>query len=133
MKLTRALVKTDSIIANLRNNRIHPPEQIDMLKASIERFGQPRPVLARKANRILIAGHDIHQAMLALRRPEITALFWDVGQKTADEFILGSMSFCWPIPSVPGRSSRTRPRTPMVRSASRVKTTAPDPGCEKTL
>jgi ParB-like chromosome segregation protein Spo0J len=88
MKTTRSTVKTGSIIPNPRNNRVHPPDQLDMLKASIHRFGQPRPVLARKANRMLIAGHGIHQVMGELGVPEIEVILWDVDQKTADEFML---------------------------------------------
>jgi ParB-like chromosome segregation protein Spo0J len=67
---------------------MHPPEQITMLKSSIERFGQSRPVFARKENRMLIAGHGIHQAMRELGRTEIDVIFWDVDQATADEYLL---------------------------------------------
>jgi ParB-like chromosome segregation protein Spo0J len=89
MKATsRATVKINSIIPNPRNNRVHPPDQIEMLKASIERFGQPRPVFVRKENRMLIAGHGIHQAMRDLGHGEIDVIFWDVDQKTADEYLL---------------------------------------------
>ena len=89
MKATiRSTVKTGSIIPNPRNNRVHPPDQLAMLKASIRRFGQPRPVLVRKQNRMLIAGHGIHQGMHELGLPEIEVIFWDVDQKTADEFLL---------------------------------------------
>jgi ParB-like chromosome segregation protein Spo0J len=88
MKTTRATVKIGSIIPNPRNNRIHPPEQLAMLKASIRRFGQPRPVLVRKQNRMIVAGHGIHQAMRELGRTEIDIIAWEVDQKTADEFLL---------------------------------------------
>jgi ParB-like chromosome segregation protein Spo0J len=88
MMTTRSSAKIDSLIPNPRNNRVHPPEQIEMLKASIERFGQPQAVLARKHNRMLIAGHAIHQAMLELGLPEIEVAFWDIDQPSADEFLL---------------------------------------------
>jgi ParB-like chromosome segregation protein Spo0J len=86
-KTTRSTVKTDSIIPNPRNNRIHPPDQLEMLKASIRRFGQPRPVLVRKHNKMLIAGHGIHRAMTELKQPEIEVVLWDIDQKTADEYL----------------------------------------------
>jgi ParB-like chromosome segregation protein Spo0J len=81
-------VKPESLIPNPRNNRVHPPEQLDMLKASIRRFGQPRPVFARKANRMLIAGHGIHQAIRELGLPEIEVIYWDVDQAEADEYLV---------------------------------------------
>jgi hypothetical protein len=87
-KTTRATVKIETVLPNPRNNNIHPPEQIDFLKASIARFGQPRPVLVRKANRMLAAGHGIHQAMLEMGQAEIEVILWDVDQQTADEFML---------------------------------------------
>ena len=88
MRTTRSTVKIETVIPNPRNNRVHPPDQLDMLKASIRRFGQPRPVLVRKQNRMLVAGHGIHRAMVELGEPEIEVVFWDVDQKTADEFLV---------------------------------------------
>jgi hypothetical protein len=41
-KTTRATVKVDSIIANPRNNRVHPPEDLGTLDTLIRRFGQSR-------------------------------------------------------------------------------------------
>jgi ParB-like chromosome segregation protein Spo0J len=87
-KTTRATVKLASLLPNPRNNRVHEAEQIAMLKASIRRFGQPRPVLARRQNRMLITGHGIYQAMAELGLIEIDVIFWDVDQQTADEFLL---------------------------------------------
>ena len=88
MKTSRATLKIETIIPNPRNNRVHPPDQLEMLKASIGRFGQPRPVLVRKQNRMLIAGHGIHRAMRDLGHPEIEVILWDTDQRTADEFLL---------------------------------------------
>lgn len=78
----------ETIIGNPRNNNLHPDDQIEMLKASIELFGQPRPVLARKANRMLIAGHGIFEAMRKLHLPQIEVAFWDIDQATADNFLV---------------------------------------------
>lgn len=76
------------LIENPKNPRVHPEEQIKQLKASLKRFGQPRPVLARQANKMLIAGHGLVQAMKAAGHKDVEAILWDVGQKEADAFMI---------------------------------------------
>jgi ParB/Sulfiredoxin domain len=44
------------LIANPRNARIHGPEQIEQIRASLREFGWTMPVLVRE-NGMLIAGH----------------------------------------------------------------------------
>jgi len=68
--------------------RQHPRSQIDLLKQSIERFGQPKPILARTANHMIIAGHGVHQAMAELGRTDIEVLLWDVDQATAGQYLI---------------------------------------------
>ena len=46
----------ERITANLRNARIHSPEQIEQIRASLREFGWTMPVLVRE-NGMLIAGH----------------------------------------------------------------------------
>ena len=89
----RTALPIDTIIANPRNDRRHPRSQIDLLKASIERFGQPKPILARAANRMIIAGHGVHQAMSELGRTEIDVLLWDIDQATADQYLVADNRF----------------------------------------
>ena len=46
----------ERLAANPRNARIHGPEQIDQIRASLREFGWTMPVLVRE-NGMLIAGH----------------------------------------------------------------------------
>ena len=73
--------------------RQHPRSQIDLLKQSIERFGQPKPILARTANHMIIAGHGVHRAMAELGRTDIEVLLWDVDQATADQYLIADNRF----------------------------------------
>jgi len=59
----------------------------------LSRFGQPRPILVRAANHMIIAGHGVHQAMSELARTEIDALVWDVDQSTADQYLVADNRF----------------------------------------
>lgn len=96
-------VAISELLPNPKNDRVHPEEQLTKLVASIDRFGQPRPVLARKANSMLIAGHAVHMAMLRAGRPEIEVLLWDVDQATADAFLEADNRFGELSESDPGR------------------------------
>ncbi len=82
-------VDTDSLLDNPRNSQKHPPEQIDRLMASLRARGQYKPVLARRANHMLIAGHGVRTAVARLGWPTIRVVFWDVDQATADSAMLG--------------------------------------------
>lgn len=79
----------DTLIDNPRNPRLHPDEQIAQLMVSLKARGQYKPVLARRENRMLIAGHGVHKAIVRLGWPTIKVLLWDVDQATADAAMLG--------------------------------------------
>ncbi|WP_274389677.1 ParB N-terminal domain-containing protein [Azospirillum doebereinerae] len=72
------------LVANPRNARVHPPEQIDRLASSLRQFGQHKPVVARRDNRMLIAGHGLWQAAQIAGLAQVRVLLWDVDQRTAD-------------------------------------------------
>ena len=99
----RSSLGIDKVIPNPRNDRRHPRSQIDLLKQSIERFGQPKPILVRTENRMIIAGHGVHQAMAELGRTEIDVVLWDVDQATADQYLLADNRFSELSTSDPGR------------------------------
>lgn len=84
----RSQLAIEQLIPNPRNPRVHPKEQIDGLLALLEEFGQPRPILARAANKMIIAGHGIWEAMKLAGHDKVDVLLWDVDQKTADKFML---------------------------------------------
>ena len=93
-------VPLDSLIENPRNDRIHGTEQIVALVKSVNTYGQTRPILVRKANRMIIAGHGTWQAMRQSSATpigdgkrgkafsEIDVLFLDVDQDRADQIML---------------------------------------------
>ena len=81
------------LLPNPRNSRTHPAEQIERLAASLARDGQTKPVLARRENNMLIAGHGVTAAALRLGLSELAVLLWDVDQATADRVMLADNQF----------------------------------------
>lgn len=88
-RLVRQMVPIKSIVPNPRNPRRHPPEQLERLAASIRRFGQPRDILVRAANRMIVAGHGVAEACKRAGLADVGVMLWDVEQKTADAYMLG--------------------------------------------
>ena len=76
------------LVPNPRNARTHDDAQIGRLMASLERDGQTKPVLARRSNHMLIAGHGITDAATRLGWTHLAVLLWDVDQATADRVML---------------------------------------------
>ena len=76
------------LLPNPANPRKHGEAQIERLQASLTTDGQTKPVLARAANKMLIAGHGITQAAKGLGWLDITVLLLDVDQATADRIML---------------------------------------------
>ena len=87
--LTEETFDIDALVENPRNPNQHPEEQLLRLMASLRTNGQYKPVIARRSNRMLIAGHGIRQAAMRLGWTEIRVAFWDVDQVTADRTMLG--------------------------------------------
>lgn len=81
-------IDTAALVVNPRNPRKHDDEQITRLAASLRRDGQTKPLLVRRENRMIIAGHGIHQAaqMIGLERLRVVLL--DVDQETANRIML---------------------------------------------
>lgn len=82
-------VDINSLLDNPRNPNRHPDTQIELLIASFRKRGQYKPVLARRENRMLIAGHGFRTAMQRAGADTIRVAFWDVDQPTADAVMLG--------------------------------------------
>src|SRR6185312_13103736 len=55
---------------------------------SLKLFGQPKPILVRQENRMIIAGEGVWRGAQHIGWTEIKVLFWDVDQKTADAFLV---------------------------------------------
>lgn len=91
--ITDQQVPLDKLVPNPRNPRRHPDEQIERLEASLRRDGQTRPLLARKANNMLIAGHGVRQAAQRLGWASLLVRLLDVDQPTADRIMLADNRF----------------------------------------
>ncbi len=90
---TRKKLPINKVIGNPRNDNTHPRSQIELLTASVKKFGQPRPILVRQANHMIIAGHGVWQAMREAGQDDIDVLLWDVDQPTADAYLLADNRF----------------------------------------
>jgi hypothetical protein len=86
-----AIVDLDiaSLLPNPRNPNRHSDDQLERLMASLKRYGQTRPVLARAENRMLIAGHGVTQAAARLGLTTLKVALLHVDQATADGIMLG--------------------------------------------
>lgn len=56
-------------------------------------FGQPRPILVRQKNHMIIGGHAVHLAMRQAGEDQIDVLLWDVDKRTADVFLIADNRF----------------------------------------
>lgn len=80
---------TAALLPNPRNPQKHGEEQIVRLMASLRSDGQTKPVLARRENSMLIAGHGVHEAAARLGMDTLSVVLLDVDQPTADRIMLG--------------------------------------------
>lgn len=81
-------IKVEDLRPNPRNPNKHPETQIQMLMASLQRDGQTKPILVRKANNMIIAGHGVQTAARRLGWSEMQVILWDVDQATAERVML---------------------------------------------
>ncbi|MEY5098779.1 MAG: hypothetical protein RJA36_1498 [Pseudomonadota bacterium] len=87
--ITEATVALSSLVPNPKNAKTHPREQLERLGASIREFGQPKRILVRAANKMIVAGHGVWEAMRLAGLSEINVALWEVPQRVADAFMLG--------------------------------------------
>lgn len=79
----------DELVINPRNPRAHNEEQLLRLMASLRTDGQTKPVLARRANKMLIAGHGVHAAARRIGMDRLNVVLLDIDQARADRIMLG--------------------------------------------
>jgi hypothetical protein len=84
---------TEALLPNPRNARKHDDKQISRLAASLKQDGQTKPVLARRENRMLIAGHGVHQAAKMIGLAKLKVVLLDVDQAAADRIMLADNRF----------------------------------------
>lgn len=82
-------IATKALRANPNNPRKHDDDQITRLAASLQRDGQTKPLLARRENQMIIAGHGVHQAAQLVGLETLKVVLLDVDQPTADRIMLG--------------------------------------------
>jgi ParB-like chromosome segregation protein Spo0J len=78
-------------VVNLRGWKENPRENdeaVEHVKKSIERFGFGAPIVARKADGMIIAGHTRLRAALELRMTEVPVRFLDVNLDEAKALAL---------------------------------------------
>lgn len=66
-----------------RNPRKYTGEEIEEVARSIDRFGFGAPIVARRANKEMIAGHRRHLAALRRQLPRVPVRFMDISERDA--------------------------------------------------
>lgn len=79
------MVPIDSIFEDPANSRLHPERNIRSLMASLQRWGQQKPVVVSPKN-IIIAGNGTHRAMKAMGYEEIAIVRSDLEGPEATAF-----------------------------------------------
>lgn len=83
--LAALAVPIDSVQPHPRNYRDH---DLGALMASVEEFGQMRPVLVQKSTGFVIAGNGTYKAMRQAGAAQIAAVFADVDDITAERYLV---------------------------------------------
>jgi len=84
-----AVVTVATLRPHPKNPNTHSESQIQMLMASLQRDGQTRPLLVRRANKMIIAGHGIHTAARRLGWTDLRVVLLDVDEGEAERIMLG--------------------------------------------
>lgn len=77
------MVETNSLVEWSRNPR-HNVHAVEAVAESIQRYGFATPIVARKADRRIIAGHTRYLAAKKLGLGEVPVRFLDLSEKDAD-------------------------------------------------
>ncbi len=79
-------VPIDSIKPDPRNARRHSQPNLDVIKRSLQTYGQRKPIVVNKRTMTIEAGSGLWQAAKALGWQEIAAVFVDDDGETAKAF-----------------------------------------------
>lgn len=82
------LVSVDSIVLDPANARLHPEKNLEAIKGSLARFGQQKPILVCRANRIVIAGNGTLTAARELGWADIRVRWTDLSGPEATAYAL---------------------------------------------
>ena len=98
------LVPLASVHRNPANTRQHPLRNIEVIKASLARFGQRKPIVVQKEGMVVRAGNGMHQAAEELGWDSIAALVVDEAAVEAAAFEIvdnrSSEASCWNDPAL---------------------------------
>lgn len=81
-------VPIDTLTLDAANARQHPQKNLEAIKASLERFGQRKPIVVQRAGSIVRAGNGTLIAARALGWTEIAAVIVDDDSATAAQFAI---------------------------------------------
>lgn len=70
-------VQIDDIIQDPDNVRLHPDENLEAIRRSLQRFGQAQPIVVDKKTRVIIGGNGLHQVMKSLGWSECDIVEYD--------------------------------------------------------
>jgi len=77
----------DSLTPDVRNARRHGPKNLEAIRASLERFGQVRPIVIDRAGRVL-AGNGTIEAARALGWHEVDTITFEGTAEAAQAFAI---------------------------------------------
>ena len=78
-------VPIDTLLPDPRNAREHPPENVRATEASLRKFGQYLPLVARRESRTLIVGNNRWKIAQGLGWSHVAVVFVDDDEATAIE------------------------------------------------
>lgn len=79
------LIDIDSVEEHPENARIG---DLEVIKESIVRFGQVKPIIVQQSSNFVIAGNNVRKSMKELGRDKVYAIFQDVDDETAKAYLL---------------------------------------------
>jgi len=82
-KLTIEYVPIASVKLDKTNPRIH---DLDDVVESMKAFGVRWPIIVRRSNKTIVAGHGRYKAMKRRKKKMIPVIWWDVSDKEAAAF-----------------------------------------------
>lgn len=81
-------VLASSLTLDPDNARLHDDKNLDAIKNSLSRFGQRKPVVVRRSDRVVIAGNGTLTAAIALGWTEVAAVLVDDDSVTSKAYAL---------------------------------------------